>query len=254
MDRAIRISAILLGLFSLSFSQELKACYRAYLFFMPVAETCVSYKKEGDNLKTESFVRTINVGKVVKRVYNKGGATIGLPDLIPLHFVYYQEEGEFKRYQEYRFNKDKIRVKEVKYVKLSNEIEKEENKEYPYRGYVDPYTASLILYRDSRENSKGTIKMFYDDKEYLLPYNVQGIEKIQTSLGELNTRKIEVYPNIETKGLLRPKGTWYLWIDQETNLPVKMELKFIIGSASAMIEKIEGDRNLLSSILNYRKY
>lgn len=248
MDRAIKTFAVLLGLSSLSFSQELKACYRAYLFFFPVAETCITYKQENNHLKTESFVRTINIGKLVKRVYNRGGATINLPDIKPKHFVYYQEEGEFKRYQEYIFN-HKIRVKEIKYVKLSDEIEKKEEKEYEYRGFVDPYTASLILYKDSSKINQGTVKMFYDDKEYLLPYSVKGTEIIETPSGKFKARKVEVYPNIETKGLLKPKGLWYLWIDEETNVPVRMELKFVIGSASARLEKIEGDRYLLKRVL-----
>ncbi|MFN4012294.1 MAG: DUF3108 domain-containing protein [Aquificaceae bacterium] len=253
MDRTVKAAAILLGLSSLSFPQELKACYRAYLFFFPVAETCITYKQENNHLKTESFVRTINVGKLVKRVYNRGGATIILPGLKPRHFVYYQEEGEFKRYQEYIFNDHKIKVKEIKYVKLSDEVERKEEKEYEYKGFVDPYTASLMLYKDSSKVNQGTVKMFYDDKEYLLPYGVKGVEVIQTPLGEFKARKVEVYPNIETKGLLKPKGLWYLWIDEETNIPVRMELKFVIGSASARIERIEGDKNLLKDIFNVKR-
>ncbi|MFN3471084.1 MAG: DUF3108 domain-containing protein, partial [Aquificaceae bacterium] len=76
---------------------------------------------------------------------------------------------------------------------------------------------------------------------------------IQTPLGEFKARKVEVYPNIETKGLLKPKGLWYLWIDEETNIPVRMELKFVIGSASARIERIEGDKNLLKDIFNVKR-
>ncbi|MFN3870242.1 MAG: DUF3108 domain-containing protein [Aquificaceae bacterium] len=253
MDRTVKAATILLAFSSLSIAQELKACYKAYLFFMPVAQTCITYKAEKDTLKAESFVRTINVGRLVKRVYNKGGAVIRLQDLRPMHFVYYQEEGEFKRYQEYSFTQDKIKVLEVKYVKLTDEIEKKEEKEYRYRGYVDPYTAALILYKESEKSDKGTIKMFYDDKEYTLPYKVVGIENLETPLGSFSTRKIEVYPNIETKGLLKPKGTWYLWIDQATNLPVRMELKFVIGSASARLERIEGDINLLKNALSVKR-
>lgn len=253
MDRAFKVFTVLLGLVGLSFAQELKACYRAYLFFMPVAETCITYKQQNNNLKVESFVRTINVGKLVKRVYNRGGAEIELPELSPRRFVYYQEEGEFKRYQEYIFGNGKIKTTEIKYVKLSDQIEKKEEKEYNYKGFVDPYTASLILYRDSARVEKGTVKMFYDDKEYWLPYGVVGREQIDTSAGSFITRKIEVHPNIETKGLLKPRGTWYLWIDEETNLPVRMELKFIIGSASARLEKVEGDKNLLRNVLSAKK-
>ncbi|MDW8066604.1 MAG: DUF3108 domain-containing protein [Aquificaceae bacterium] len=247
MGRTFKVFAVLLGLFSLAFSGELKACYRAYLLFMPVAETCITYKREGQHLRTDSFVRTINVGKIVKRVYNKGGATVELPELKPKHFVYYQEEGEFKRYQEYKFLNSRIKVLEINYVKLSDEVERREEKEYEYRGFVDPYTASLILYRDSAKSEQGTIRMFYDDKEYWLPYSVKGRERVETPSGSYYARKVEVRPNIETKGLLKPKGVWYLWIDEETNLPVRMELKFVIGSASAKLERLEGDKNLLNT-------
>ncbi len=253
MDRAFKVLAVLLGLVSLSASSELKACYKAYLLFLPVAETCITYRQENSILKVNSYVRTINVGKLVKRVYNTGGAEIDLPNLSPKRFVYYQEEGEFKRYQEYIFGKGKIRVAEVKYVKLSDQVEKKEEKEYEYKGFVDPYTASLLLYRDSARVERGTVKMFYDDKEYWLPYSVIGRERVDTPAGSFITRKLEVYPNIETKGLLKPKGTWYLWIDEETNVPVKMELKFVIGSASARLESIEGDKTLLRNLLTVKR-
>ncbi len=253
MDRAVKVFTVLLGLIGFSSAQELKACYKAYLLFLPVAETCITYKQQNNNLKVESFVRTINVGKLVKRVYNRGGAEIELPELSPRRFVYYQEEGEFKRYQEYIFGNGKIKTTEIKYVKLSEQIEKKEEKEYNYKGFVDPYTASLILYRDSASVDKGTVKMFYDDKEYWLPYGVIGRGKMDTPAGSFITRKIEVHPNIETKGLLKPRGTWYLWIDEETNLPVRMELKFVIGSASARLEKVEGDKNLLRNVLSAKR-
>ncbi len=253
MDRAVKVFTVLLGLIGFSSAQELKACYKAYLLFLPVAETCITYRQENSILKVNSYVRTINVGKLVKRVYNTGGAEIDLPNLSPKRFVYYQEEGEFKRYQEYIFGKGKIRVAEVKYVKLSDQVEKKEEKEYEYKGFVDPYTASLLLYRDSARVERGTVKMFYDDKEYWLPYSVIGRERVDTPAGSFITRKLEVYPNIETKGLLKPKGTWYLWIDEETNVPVKMELKFVIGSASARLESIEGDKTLLRNLLTVKR-
>ncbi|MCS6998992.1 MAG: DUF3108 domain-containing protein [Aquificaceae bacterium] len=253
MDRAFKALTVLLAFLSFSSAGELKACYRAYLVFLPVAETCIDYKRETHLLRMESFVRTINVGKVVKRVYNKGGARIDLPEIRPRYFFYHQEEGEFKRYQEYRFENGKIKVKEVQYVKLSEEVERKEEKEYEYKGFVDPYTASLLLYKDSARVEQGTVKMFYDDKEYWLPYSVKGRERVETPVGIFTTRKIEIHPNVETKGLLKPKGVWHLWVDEETNLPVKMELRFVVGSASARLEKLEGDRKLLQNFMNTKK-
>ncbi|MCX8076096.1 MAG: DUF3108 domain-containing protein [Aquificaceae bacterium] len=253
MDRTVKALAVLLTFFSLSLAGELKACYKAYLGLFPVAETCISYKRENSNLKVESYAHTINVGKVVKRVYNKGWALVELPDFNPKLFFYHQEEGEFKRRQEYKFVNGKIKVLEVHYIKLSEEVERKEEKEYEYRGFVDPYTASLLLYRESSKVGSGTIKMFYDDKEYWLPYGVKGREKVSVPAGTFNTRKVEVHPNVETKGLLRPKGVWYIWVDEEMNIPVKMELKFRIGSAVAKLEKLEGNRKLFEELLSAKR-
>ncbi|QWK20661.1 MAG: DUF3108 domain-containing protein [Hydrogenobacter thermophilus] len=232
-----------------SFANHLTACYKAYFLFLPVAETCITYKDEGKNLKVSSIVRTINVGKLVKRVYNRGQATIDKDPLSPVRFEYYQEEGEFKRYQEYKFKDGKIYVKEVKYKKLTDEIERNEEKVYKYSGYVEPYTASLILYRDSAIKSYGTVLMFYDEKDYVLPYSVIKKEYADTEVGGFNTRVVEVSPNIETKGLLKPKGRWYLWLDEETYLPVKMRLSFVIGGVEAVLTKLEGDRYLLRKLI-----
>lgn len=252
MGRASKTAAIFLTLTSLSFAQELKACYRAYLVFLPVAETCITYRVENNQLRVESFARTINVGKVVKRVYNRGGAIIEIQELKPTYFFYYQEEGEFKRRQEYRFSENRIEVSEVKYVKLSDDVEKREAKEYEQKGFVDPYTASLLLYREVLRSDKGTVKMFYDGREYFLPYAVKSRERVETPAGSFRTRKVEVHPNVETKGLLKPRGVWYLWVDEDMRIPVRMELKFVIGSATAKLESVEGDKGLVKRLVESR--
>ncbi|MCS7084306.1 MAG: DUF3108 domain-containing protein, partial [Aquificaceae bacterium] len=72
---AFRIWLSLLFVASSS-SSELKACYRAFLGFLPVAETCISYKLKGALLHVESVVKTVNVGKIAKRVNNKGSSSI----------------------------------------------------------------------------------------------------------------------------------------------------------------------------------
>ncbi|MFN3813461.1 MAG: DUF3108 domain-containing protein [Aquificaceae bacterium] len=252
MDKGAQRIIIFIMFFPLlSWAKELTACYRAYFIFIPVAETCIAYEDKGDLLHVSSFVRTINVGKLVKRVYNKGEALIGREQLNPVSFRYYQEEGEFKRYQEYRFNNGKIHVKEIKYKKLSDQIEKSEDKTYHNSNFVDPYTASLILYRDTAVKRNGDVLMFYDDRMYVLPYSVLEEDKVFTDAGEFETRMVEVYPNIDTKGLLKPKGKWFLWIDKKTYLPVKMKLGFVIGSIEAYLFKVDGDRSTLRNILEY---
>jgi hypothetical protein len=49
-------------------------------------------------------------------------------------------------------------VKETHYVELTDKVEREEERVYPFDGYPDPYTASLVLYKNSIQNGEGIIK------------------------------------------------------------------------------------------------
>ncbi|WP_448584466.1 DUF3108 domain-containing protein [Thermocrinis sp.] len=227
-------------------ASELTLCYKAYYLFLPVARTCITYKQEGDKLKVSSWVRTINVGGLVKRVYNYGYAVIQIKGLTPMEFFYHQEEGSFKRRQHYLFEKSRVYVKEIHYVELTEEQERIEERVYDYTGYVDPYTASLMLYKSASKELNGTVRMFYDDKIYNIPYSVVGEEWISK---EYRTLVLYVQPNVETKGLLKPKGKWKIWIDKENLFPVKMQLFFVLGSVKAILEEVKGDRELLKRIL-----
>ncbi len=242
---------ILFPLFS--FSRDLTACYKTYYLFLPVAKTCITYTIENKNIYAKSWVRTINVGKIVKRVYNKGESHMTVEEsLMPRLFRYQQEEGTFKRDQEYKFEKGKIYVTEIKYVDLSNEIEKKTESVYIYQNSPDPYMASLVLFKESLNKDSGFVSMFYDEKYYKIPFKVIKKEEIlQTDIGTFKTRLVEVQPNIHTKGLLKPTGNWRLWIDNDTNLLVKMQLSFVIGNVTASLEEIKGDRNVLSQIINF---
>ena len=227
-------------------ASELTLCYKAYYLFFPVARTCITYKQEGENLKVSSWVRTINVGSLVKRVYNHGYAVIYIKSLTPIEFFYHQEEGSFKRRQHYTFKDSKIYVKEIHYVELTEEQERIEERVYDYTDYVDPYTASLMLYKSALKEPSGNLKMFYDGKTYSIPYSVVGEEWV---LEKYRALVLNVQPNIKTKGLLKPKGMWRLWIDRENLFPVKMQLLFVLGSVKAVLEEVKGDRELLKRIL-----
>lgn len=234
-----------------SFAKDLTACYRAYYLFLPVAQTCITYTIEEKNVYTKSWAKTVNVGKVAKRVNNKGESHMTLEgDLRPKLFRYQQEEGLFKRDQEYRFEKGKIYVTEIKYVDLSNQIEQKTEGVYAYQNSPDPYMASLILLKESIDKESGFVSMFYDEKYYKIPFKVIKKEEVlQTNTGTFRTRIVEVQPNIHTKGLLKPTGNWRLWIDNDTNLLVKMQLSFVIGSVTARLEEIKGDRSTVNQII-----
>lgn len=246
----LRLISIFFLLFFLNpidaFSNSLKVCYDVKVFFLKVGESCISYSMEGSELKISSYMKTVNIGSIAKRIYDHGGAEVLLPTLKPKLFFFYQEEGSFKRYQEYNFKNNSIFVKETKYKKLTDIIEKDENKTYSHNGELDPYSAGLYLFLSVPKHQKGTIPIFYDDRFYKIPW--ERIEKtvIFSDLGNFNAYKIKILPNIKGKGLLQPKGEWFLWIDEKTKLPIEMEVGFIIGSVKVKATSINGDYNLFN--------
>ena len=63
-------------------------------------------------------------------------------------------------------------------------------------------------------------------------YNFKVKDKI------FDSKKVLIKPEIRGKGLLRPKGNWYIWVDKSTQLPVKMSVGFIIGSVDVVLTQI----------------
>ncbi|MCX7990996.1 MAG: DUF3108 domain-containing protein [Proteobacteria bacterium] len=246
MIKSLKIKAFtLLLLISLGFftntspANAITLCYDIEIFIFKVGESCISYKDMDDEILTESFMRTVNIGSVAKRVNDKGYAIANRDGLKPKKFVFYQEEGNFKRYQSYDFEEGKIKVRETKYKGLTDEIENDENKTYQYKGQRDPYTLALFLFKEVFKSQSGNLSLFYDDKSYLIPYQVLKDELVKIKDKKYDTKQVLIKPEIKGKGLLRPKGNWYIWVDKKTQLPVKMSVGFIIGSVDVVLAKME---------------
>lgn len=205
----------------------------------------MSFKDMGEELLIESSMRTTNIASMAKRVEDRGSALLLKKGLRSKRFIFYQEEGIFKRYQKYEFEGGKINIIETKYKGLSDEIEKDEHKSYVFNNERDPYAATIFLLKEVFRSNFGTLSLFYDDKSYKIPYQVLKDETIKIGERRYNTKKVLIKPEIKGKGLLRPKGDWYIWVDSATYLPVKMSVGFIIGSVDVLLERIEGDINLL---------
>ena len=237
---------ILITIASISLSKELNACYKAYFFIFPVAKSCITYRIEGNLMKISSEIKTVGVGSIAHKVHNRGGAIIKLDSLEPKHFFFKQKEGRYRRDMNYMFNinKNKIDMHVIKYKGTTENIEREYKKSLTYDGYNDPFTASIKLYLEAGSKKKGYIFLFYDGRKYKIPYFLIGEEEVEGR----KTWYIEVEPNIKTGGLLKPEGKWYLWIDKEMKIPIKMELEFIIGSTLVKLTEIKGNKLLFRSI------
>lgn len=238
--KAFKLFLIISLLFTpkLSLSQTTTLCFDVEIFIFKVGESCISYKDSGNEILIESFMRTVNIGSMAKRVDDKGYAIASKNGLTSKKFVFYQIEGNFKRYQSYEFDDNKIKVKEIKYKGITEEIENDENKTYSYNGQRDPYTLALFLFKEVFKSNSGLLHLFYDDKSYKIPYQVINDEKIKVKDKIFDSKKVLIKPEIRGKGLLRPKGNWYIWVDKSTQLPVKMSVGFIIGSVDVVLTQI----------------
>ncbi|MDQ7082907.1 MAG: DUF3108 domain-containing protein [Aquificota bacterium] len=240
----MKLLFLILLLPTLILSRELETCYRVYFWFLPVAESCVEYSKKGKTVRIRSWAKTVVVGRLVKRVNSWGEAT--LIDLRPSTFSLYQREGSYIRDHIYIFEKRGISYRIVRYKR-----DKKEVKEGFYESSVylfDPFSTSFMVYIDTPNYRGGFIKVFYDGKEQSVRYRTMGEEKVEVLGRVYRTWKVVLLPDIETKGLLKPRGEWHIWVDKDTNIPVKLRVKFTIGSADILLSRMKGYRKLLLEV------
>ncbi len=233
-------------------SQGLEACYRVYVLFFPVAESCVKYEATGKKLIVSSWVKTINVGRFVKRVHNWG--KVELVNMKPKYFELFQREGEYERDHYYHFTDKGV---QYNIIKFPDDEEREEVEAGFFQSssiLYDPFSASVMLYLDTPNEKGSNISMFYDQKLQHVFYKTVGSESIKIDNLEFNTWKVLLVPHIVTEGTLKPKGKWFIWIDKSTLIPVLLKIHFNVGSVRASITYLRGKKSLLKSLKESGEY
>ncbi len=228
----------------LAFSSQLEVCYKVYFWFLPVAKSCVTYLQEGRVVKIKSWAKTIFVGKLVKSV-NSWGESRTL-NVKPYLFALYQREGSFIRDHFYYFREGGIEYRIVRY-KGGKKFEKKGF--FPTKESLhDPFSTSLYVYADTPNRAGNELRMFYDEKVQRVTYRTVGEEKVEIEGKSYNCWKVLLKPHIKTKGILKPKGEWFIWVDRETNIPVQLKAVFSVGTVWVKMESTKGDRQLIKRI------
>jgi hypothetical protein len=84
------------------------------------------------------------------------------------------------------------------------------------------------------------IDVYHDKKIYHLELRVEGFERMQTALGEVDT--IRVLAVMPFRGLFLNEGNIRVWFTNDTTrIPVLMRAKVIVGSISATLTSLEGN-------------
>ena len=84
------------------------------------------------------------------------------------------------------------------------------------------------------------IDVYHDKKTYQLERRVEGFERMQTTLGEVDT--IRILAIMPFRGLFLNEGNIRVWFTNDTaRIPVLMRAKVIIGSISATLTSLQGN-------------
>ncbi len=225
-------------------AKELETCYRVYFWSLPVAENCSLYVKEGARLKIRSWARTVVIGGIVKPVNSWGEAN--LLGLKPESFSLFQREGSYVRDHLYLFEDRGVRFRIIRYKSEGRTVKEGFFESSVY--LFDPFSTSLLIYLDTPNLMGGTVPIFYDEKLQSVDYRTVGEEVVEVFGRTYRTWKVLILPHFETRGLLKPRGRWYVWVDKDTRIPVKLRVNFTIGDVNMYLKEVKGDERLLVEV------
>ncbi len=217
----------LLLFFNLAFGESIifKGCFKGYYFFIPIIENCITYIEDGNTGKFLTDVHTIGIAKVFKDLKYTGIA-LSEKDKSKKFFFKQKEKNLTVEYW-YEFNRDKILTKKT--VRKGSVIKRKQSIVPNEEGYLDPFIASVVLFKTFDKKPTGYLKIFFDGKKYKIPYKVSGKDTIKLSGKRYRCYVVELKPEVKGEGLLKTKGKWKVWIDEKTHFPVKVKAVFDKG-------------------------
>ena len=233
-------SLLLLFLPVLLFADYIRLCFKAYYLIFPVGYSCLKVQEvSSGDLIIEGDTRSVFLGSIFRKIRITAHSETNR-ELTSRQFKLELNSRNYRKIHSYEF--------EGGYVKYEIIVERERavnvlRGRKKIKNLSDPLTASLFVYlKASDKSSKHTF--FYDGKEQSVEFVVVGKEKLERLGRTWNTLKVKVIPKVKTSGLLVPKGTWFVWVDERTRLPVRMKISFTLGSSNAWIDSIEGNSRL----------
>ncbi|WP_456399584.1 DUF3108 domain-containing protein [Persephonella sp.] len=218
MTKLILLMIFFFFSFQKSESSSDKICYKTSYYFINVAETCIEYIYNGDNLETHIRSETIGLVKIFKDIVYEGFAVADLKTLKPKVFYFLQKEGDVVIEHMYKFHGNFVDFNKT-FKENDREIKKV-SKKIEIDNPLDPFTAHLKLLREVEFLDKGELNVFFNGKVYSLPFRTLSLEPVFM---------IEVKPRYDIEGYLKPTGRWILWINPDSKKIEKMLIKIKIG-------------------------
>ncbi len=229
---------------ALLFAESLRLCFKAYYLIIPVGYSCIEVKSLSyGKMKVIGETRSLFLGSLFRKIEIKARSELE-KGLSSEKFTLYLKSGEYIKKHFYAFRGNVVNY-EIR-VEKSGKVRTIKGRKR-VRNNSDPLTASLYVYLAASFRKRKHV-FFYDGREQLVEFIAVGREKLKRLGRDWKVIKIKVIPKVKTSGILIPRGTWFVWVDENTRIPVRMKVNFTLGSANAWIDSIEGNSQLFLSL------
>jgi hypothetical protein len=148
------------------------------------------------------------------------------------------------------YNHDLIALFLQDSLKVRTTVDNNVVKDYTIPQYVQDifsafYYARTLDFSKYKEGDVFTIQTFYKDKVFPLSIRFEGREEVDVSAGKFRTFKVK--PNL-TEGFTSKTSDVYVWLtDDDRKIPVKVQMKIVIGSLDAELTSYSGLNGPLNS-------
>ncbi len=211
--------------FSFSYGETKKDCYTVKYLFIPVAKVCIQYNFE-NSVKTEAEAKTTGIFRILKNIRYSGYA-ISDRNLSSKEFYFRRQEKGYIEIHRYRFSRRWVNYQKTV---IKGADEKVVKKKIKNKDYIDPFTASLYYYRQIRSGKPVEKSIFFNGKDFFVPYFNRKIKKIKVNNKVFECYYAEINPSkIKVGGILQPVGVWKLWVEKNKNRLIKGILKIKAG-------------------------
>lgn len=194
--------------------------------------------------KIDIYGRTAGAAAIVTTVNDTWGAYLDKNTLLPVKTWRNLEEGRYRRKElvDYHHAEGKVNVHELDYYsgKLTESNEYTFEKEPFVHDLISGFTWLRSLNYDHLTTSD-TIRVygFLEDKFYKFNIMYMGIEEVKTKLGRIMAHKL--VPVMPDNSIFAGENSITAWISaDDAKVPIMIEAKMFIGSASCEITGFEG--------------
>jgi len=233
----------LLFSFATASAEKLKVCYEASLLFK-IGESCISYNVTDDNmLKIESSQHTTGIVDMAHHMEQKVTADISLIPFKSIYLFFY-EKSTRKSMTHHYFFKDKLLYSGNSFRYKDNKY-KSKKKEYAKDGVLDPAAAVMYVQLYELAKNDGELRTFFEGKYIDITYSKAGRKEIKFDGEKYVCRVVDFKVPVATSSLVSPTGVWRIYIDEDTGIIMRLELKFPLGNAKLKTVSISGNRDIL---------